>query len=254
MERGRRDRRRGRSGGSGGGSWSAAHRRTARRPRDVRPDREPRRPRRPTPHRPAPTPTQPDRDTRPPRRRRSMTCSGPTWWPCGPSTWPSRSAATGAGCGSRPRWATSGRVRLEVRPNQNRPCPAGQHNSTQVIYRDAERQRDVRAPSVTPASHGARPAAWSSTRSTTTGTSRHPRATRCSTRAQVEPVVVSARRKVSFCLRDTARVPEWMGTWDYPLSYGSCSRRTPPAGHLGRLDGRLPELPRRSVPPAPQEA
>ena len=26
---------------------------------------------------------------------------------------------------------------IEVRPNQKQPCPVGQHNSTQIIYRDA---------------------------------------------------------------------------------------------------------------------
>ena len=43
--------------------------------------------------------------------------------------------------GRRLRFASSlgniGAGPLEVRPNQKQPCPAGQHNSTQIIYRDA---------------------------------------------------------------------------------------------------------------------
>ena len=124
---------------------------------------------------------------------------------------------------------------LEVRPNKNQPCPAGEHNSTQVIYRDANGngkynfRRD-------------------------TGLSRHRAGCmifhpfhdhwhfKASARytllkpGAADPVVVSARRKVSFCLRDTSRVPAWMGSWDYPLSYGSCSRRAPQGITVGWMD------------------
>ena len=43
--------------------------------------------------------------------------------------------------GRRLRFASSlgnkGPGPIEVRPNRNHPCPAGQHNSSQILYRDA---------------------------------------------------------------------------------------------------------------------
>ena len=124
---------------------------------------------------------------------------------------------------------------LEVRPNKNRPCPAGQHNSTQILYRDAngngtyEPRRD---------SGVARRRAgcmvyhpfhrhWHF-KATARYTLLDPGA--------AEPVVVSARRKVSFCLRDSARVPAWMGSWDYPVTYGACARKTPQGISVGWSD------------------
>ena len=49
-------------------------------------------------------------------------------------------------------------------------------------------------------------------------------------------VVVSARRKVSFCLRDSARVSERYGTWGYPEKYGACTRRSPQGISVGWMD------------------
>ncbi len=124
---------------------------------------------------------------------------------------------------------------LEVRPNKNQPCPVGEHNSTQVIYRDANGNGKYNA-------------------RRDTGLSRHRAGCmifhpfhdhwhfKASARytllkpGAAEPVIVSARRKVSFCLRDTARVPAWMGNWDYPLKYGSCARRTPQGISVGWMD------------------
>ena len=124
---------------------------------------------------------------------------------------------------------------LEVRPNKNHPCPAGQHNSTQVIYRDANHNATFNARRDTAVSrHRAGCMVF------------HPFHDHWHFKASArytllkpgaaEPVVVSARRKVSFCLRDTARVPAWMGSWDYPLAYGSCSRRTPQGISVGWMD------------------
>jgi hypothetical protein len=124
---------------------------------------------------------------------------------------------------------------LEVRPNQSRPCPPGQHNSTQIIYRDSNGngkynlKRDTgiarrRAGCMLyhPFHHH-----WhfkASARYTLLDP------------AAAEPVVVSARRKVSFCLRDSARVPEWMGSWDYPVTYGACARTSPQGISVGWMD------------------
>ena len=124
---------------------------------------------------------------------------------------------------------------LEVRPNQNQPCPAGQHNSTQIIYRDAngngtyQPRRDTgiarrRAGCMVyhPLHHH-----WHF-KATARYTLLDPGA--------AEPVVVSARRKVSFCLRDSARVPEWMGSWSYPVTYGACAKTTPQGISVGWMD------------------
>ena len=124
---------------------------------------------------------------------------------------------------------------LEVRPNQNRPCPAGQHNSTQVIFRDAngngtyEPRRDTglaRRPAGCMVFHPFHDH-WhfkASARYTLLDP------------GEVEPVVVSVRRKVSFCLRDSARVPAWMGSWDYPVTYGACSRKAAQGISVGWMD------------------
>jgi hypothetical protein len=141
---------------------------------------------------------------------------------------------------------------LEVRPNRNLPCPRGQHNSTQIVFGDAN--------------GNGRYNRW-----TDTGFTRHragcmvyhpyhdhwhfkasARYTLLDPRAAEEPVVVSARRKVSFCLRDTNRVPEWYGTWNYPEAYGACSRRSPQGISVGWMDvyqsylaGQSLQLPKR---------
>lgn len=46
----------------------------------------------------------------------------------------------------------------------------------------------------------------------------------------------SAHRKTSFCLRDSERVPARMGTFDYPLYYGACSRDRPMGVTIGWTD------------------
>ena len=48
--------------------------------------------------------------------------------------------------------------------------------------------------------------------------------------------VVSYRRKVSFCLRDTARVPAEYGTWTYREVYGACTKRSPQGISVGWMD------------------
>ena len=47
---------------------------------------------------------------------------------------------------------------------------------------------------------------------------------------------MSARRKVSFCLRDTARVPVQYGAFDYGLAYGMCTKRSPQGISIGWMD------------------
>ena len=124
---------------------------------------------------------------------------------------------------------------IEVRPNQNQPCPVGQHNSTQIIYRDANLNR-IYEPLID------------------VGVSRHragcmiyhPLHHHWHFKASAQYVlynpsvglqtVVSARRKVSFCLRDTARLPLRYGFFTYPEAYGKCTRRSPQGISVGWMD------------------
>ena len=127
---------------------------------------------------------------------------------------------------------------IEVRPNQSQPCPVGQHNSTQIVYRDANLNR-IYEPLIDvgvfrhqagcmiyhPLHHH-----WHF-KASARYTLRAPVA-----EGQTEGVVVSARRKVSFCLRDTARVPARYGEFGYDLAYGSCTKRSPQGISIGWMD------------------
>jgi hypothetical protein len=141
--------------------------------------------------------------------------------------------------GRRLRFASSlgniGTGPLEVRPNRNQPCPEGQHNSTQVIFRDSNAD-----------------GIYNPRRDTSLARHRagcmifHPFHDHWHFKAsarytllkakQPERVVVSARRKVSFCLRDTGRVPARYGTWTYPETYGACSKYSPQGISVGWMD------------------
>lgn len=124
---------------------------------------------------------------------------------------------------------------IEVRPNKNRPCPAGQHNSTQIIYRDGNgngRYNLRKDLGITRHRAGCmvfHPAHnhWhfkASARYTLLDPSQEGR------------VVVSARRKVSFCLRDSALLPERYGTFGYREHYGRCTKRSPQGISIGWMD------------------
>jgi hypothetical protein len=124
---------------------------------------------------------------------------------------------------------------IEVRPNQRQPCPVGQHNSTQIIFRDANLNR-VYEPLID------------------TGIFRHragcmiyhPMHHHWHFKASAQYVlydpsaglqaVVAARRKVSFCLRDTARLPLRYGFFTYAEAYGECTRRSPQGISVGWMD------------------
>ena len=127
---------------------------------------------------------------------------------------------------------------IEVRPNNLEPCPKGQHNSTQILYVDGNANgRYNRKKDTAFVRHRAGCMVY------------HPlhhhwhfkASARYTLRApvldgQTEGVVVSARRKVSFCLRDTARVPARYGEFGYALAYGRCTKRSPQGISIGWMD------------------
>jgi len=143
--------------------------------------------------------------------------------------------------GRRHRWVrfesglgNIGRGPIEVRPNRNRSCPAGQHHATQVMYRDVDGSRfykrrvDTR---VARRSAGCmifhpRHDHWHFE-----ATARY----RLTQPGQARPVRV-ARKKMSFCLRDSKRVPAEYGRFHQPETYGACSRHSPQGISPGWVD------------------
>jgi hypothetical protein len=141
--------------------------------------------------------------------------------------------------GRRLRFASSlgnkGAGPVEVRPNRNHPCPPGQHNSTQIVYRDANGNgrynptvdTSVRRHRAGCMVYHPAHAHWHFNASA--------RYTLAKSGAS-QDVVVSVRRKVSFCLRDTDRLPAWAGTWKNRQAYGACSRTSRQGISIGWMD------------------
>ena len=139
---------------------------------------------------------------------------------------------------------------IEVRPNTAKMCPEGQHHSSQIIYRDVNGngRYDVAADT-----QKARRSAgcmifhpyhdhwhFEAASRYTLYTPRRP---------EINQV---ARRKMSFCLRDSKRVPAAYGTFNHAQHYGKCSRRSPQGISVGWVDvyqsflaGQALRLPRR---------
>jgi hypothetical protein len=126
---------------------------------------------------------------------------------------------------------------LEVRPNRNRPCPRGQQHSTQLLFKDANDDATFTArrdTAVTRRSAGCmvfhpKHDHWHFNASA--------RYRLLDPRAEEEQrVVVSSRRKVSFCLRDSARVPRSYGMWDYAQSFFHCTAKSPQGISVGWMD------------------
>lgn len=128
-----------------------------------------------------------------------------------------------------------GRGPIEVRPNTNQPCPTGHHHATQIIYRDMDGSRFFR-------------------RRVDTQVARrsagcmifHPQHDHWHFQAasrytlfqpgEERNVVRVARRKMSFCLRDSRRIPQQYGTYQQSEFYGACSKFSPQGISVGWVD------------------
>ena len=127
-----------------------------------------------------------------------------------------------------------GRGPIEVRPNRARPCPKGQHHASQVLYRDEDGSGFYK-------------------RYVDTGIARRSAgcmvfhryhdhwhfeaAARYSLFRRDRPDEVRvARRKMSFCLRDSRRVPAPYGTFHHAERYGACSKYSPQGISVGWVD------------------
>jgi hypothetical protein len=140
---------------------------------------------------------------------------------------------------------------VEIRQNQNRRCPHGEHNATQVMYRDANGD-----------------GVYQSRKDTDIARRQagcmiyHPEHHHWHFQASARYVVldprtvpakvVAAHHKVSFCLRDSERLSVRYGRWDYPDTYGACSARSRQGLSVGWADvyqsylpGQELALPRR---------
>lgn len=145
---------------------------------------------------------------------------------------------TGQGESRRIRFETAlaniGRGPMELRPNRRVPCPGNQRGASQIMYRDVDGSRFF-------------------SRDTDTTFAR--RAAGCmvfhpthnhwhieaSSFYSLRPVSserrrVSVYRKTSFCLRDSERVPEHLGTYNQRVFYGLCSRDQPMGVNIGWAD------------------
>jgi hypothetical protein len=139
---------------------------------------------------------------------------------------------------------------IEVRPNQARKCPPGKHNASQFFYRDVNRNGRYN------------PRIDTQTARRSAGCMVfHPYHDHWHFEAASRYTLIKpdrprmntvARRKMSFCLRDSTRVPARFGTWNYREAYGACSRYSPQGISVGWVDvyqsflaGQAVRFPRR---------
>lgn len=138
-----------------------------------------------------------------------------------------------------------GRGPLEVRPNRARPCPAGKHHATQVIYRDVDgggrfgRSVDTR---VSRRSAGCMVFHRSHDHWHLESASRY-----TLLRAEEAGGARVRQRKMSFCLRDSRPLPETYRTPTYPRYYGACSQYSPQGISIGWTDVYQSFLPGQAV-------
>ncbi len=139
---------------------------------------------------------------------------------------------------------------IEVRPNRLQQCPNGQHHASQFMYRDVDGNgRYAEDLDTDTARRSAGCMVF------------HPyhdhwhfeAASRYTLYKAERPELSKvAQRKMSFCLRDSKRVPAAYGTFPYTQRYGACSRYSPQGISVGWVDvyqsylaGQAIRLPRR---------
>lgn len=126
-----------------------------------------------------------------------------------------------------------GRGPMEVRSKAGRRCPEGQRHASQVVYHDVDDSKFFK-----------RTVDTEVTRRSAGCMLFHPQhdhwhfeaAAKYSLRRPTGATVVVVGRKMSFCLRDSERVPERLGTYHQPSFYGNCGRDTPQGISSGWVD------------------
>lgn len=134
---------------------------------------------------------------------------------------------------------------VEVRPNRLQRCPEGRHHASQLVYRDAdangrydlgvdtEATRRSAGCMVFHADHDH----WHFEAS----------ARYVLYQPRKPEVGAVARRKMSFCLRDSRPVPARFGSFGYPQRYGACSRYSPQGISVGWVDVYQSYLPGQAI-------
>jgi Lysyl oxidase len=128
-----------------------------------------------------------------------------------------------------------GRGPIEVRPNTNQPCPTGHHHATQIIYRDVDGSRFYRR------SVDTQIARRSAGCMVYHPAHNHWHFQAASRYTLFQPgdernLVRVARRKMSFCLRDSERIPRQYGSYHQREFYGACSKYSPQGISIGWVD------------------
>jgi hypothetical protein len=130
--------------------------------------------------------------------------------------------------------ANIGRGPMEVRPNNVKPCRGGKRHASQIIYRDADDngyfKRAVDTP-YTRKSSGCMVFHPAHNHWHFQAASRY----RLFKPGHADSILVRAR-KMSFCLRDSMRVPTAYGRFYQPLYYADCGRDTPQGISSGWVD------------------
>lgn len=139
---------------------------------------------------------------------------------------------------------------IEVRPNRLKKCPDGKQHSSQFMYRDVNGNGRY---DVDVDTEAARRSAGCMLFHPYHDHWHFEAASRYTIAKAKRPELVKvAQRKMSFCLRDSRRVPAHMGAFDYAERYGACSRNSPQGISVGWVDvyqsylaGQAIRLPRR---------
>jgi hypothetical protein len=123
---------------------------------------------------------------------------------------------------------------MEVRPNNAKPCRAGKRHASQIIYRDLDHSGHFKRAvdtAFTKKSSGCMVFHRAHNHWHFEAASRY----RLFKPGHENNILVRAR-KMSFCLRDSRRVPESLGTFYQPLYYADCGRDTPQGISTGWVD------------------
>jgi len=146
--------------------------------------------------------------------------------------------------------ASIGTAPMEVRPDNRRACAQGKRHSSQIIYRDVDanhrfnRGIDTRF-----------------TRHSSGCMVYHPTHNHWHFQAASRYLIYKAghignsirnARKMSFCLRDSMRVPPRYGTFNSALYYRECSRNSPQGISRGWVDVYASYLSGQSIPIPPR--
>ena len=123
---------------------------------------------------------------------------------------------------------------IEVRPDRLEQCPEGKEHASQIMYRDVDGNGRYRLDVDTKV---ARRSAGCMVFHPYHDHWHFEAASRYTLFSAARPdQTLVAQRKMSFCLRDSKRLPETYGTFRYAQHYGACSRYAPQGISIGWAD------------------